>query len=47
MTIYPLTFQMGFLELTGYGLMMMVGFLMAGWVLQRELRRRLRERSTI
>jgi len=40
MTIYPLTFQMGFLELTGYGLMMMVGFLMAGWVLQRELRRR-------
>jgi phosphatidylglycerol:prolipoprotein diacylglycerol transferase len=40
MTIYPLTFQLGFLELTGYGLMMMVGFLMAGWVLQRELRRR-------
>lgn len=40
MTIYPLTFQLGFLELTGYGLMMMVGFLMAGWVIQRELRRR-------
>ena len=40
MTVYPLTFQLGFLELTGYGLMMMVGFLMAGWVMQRELRRR-------
>ncbi|MCZ6915931.1 MAG: prolipoprotein diacylglyceryl transferase [Gemmatimonadetes bacterium] len=40
MTVYPLTFQLGFLELTGYGLMMMVGFLMAGWVIQRELRRR-------
>ncbi len=40
MTVYPLTFQLGFLELTGYGFMMMVGFLMAGWVMQRELRRR-------
>ena len=40
MTVYPLSFRIGPLELTGYGLMMMVAFLMAGWAIQLELRRR-------
>ncbi len=40
MTVYPLSFHIGPLELTGYGLMMMVAFLMAGWAIQLELRRR-------
>src|SRR5205807_8002990 len=40
MTIYPLTFQLGPLTITGYGLMMMVAFLMAGWAIQLDLRRR-------
>src|SRR3989442_1352572 len=40
MTIYPLTFQLGPLTITGYGIMMMVAFLMAGWAIQVELRRR-------
>lgn len=40
MTVYPLVFNVGPIEVTGYGIMMMVGFLMAGWVIQRELRER-------
>src|SRR5439155_23376820 len=40
MTIYPLTFQLGPLTITGYGIMMMVAFLMAGWAIQVDLRRR-------
>lgn len=40
MTIYPLTFQLGPLTITGYGLMMMVAFFMAGWAIQVDLRRR-------
>ncbi len=40
MTIYPLIFNLGPLQITGYGLMMMVGFLMGGWLVGRELRRR-------
>src|SRR2546428_11819882 len=40
MTIYPLTFQLGPLTITGYGLMMMVAFLMAGLAIQVDLRRR-------
>ncbi len=40
MTVYPLTFHLGPLEITGYGLMVMVGFLMGGWVMQLELGRR-------
>ncbi len=40
MTIYPLVFQLGPLTITGYGLMMMVAFLMAGWAIQMDLRRR-------
>jgi len=40
MTVYPFVLRLGPLELTGYGLMMMVAFLMAGWAMQLELRRR-------
>lgn len=40
MTIYPFVFQLGPVEITGYGLMMMVAFLMAGWLVAIELRRR-------
>jgi len=40
MTVYPLIFKLGPLSVTGYGLMMMVGFLMAGWTIQRTLRER-------
>ena len=40
MTVYPLIIRLGPIELTGYGLMMMVAFLMAGWAIQLELRRR-------
>lgn len=40
MTVYPFTLSIGPLQLTGYGLMMMVGFLMAGWTIQRDLRGR-------
>jgi phosphatidylglycerol:prolipoprotein diacylglycerol transferase len=40
MTIYPLVIRLGSFELTGYGIMMMVAFLMAGWLVTLELRRR-------
>lgn len=42
MTIYPFKIPLPFFphELTGYGLMMMVAFLMAGWLVVLELRRR-------
>jgi phosphatidylglycerol:prolipoprotein diacylglycerol transferase len=40
MTVYPLTFTVFGLEITGFGIMMMVAFLVAGWVMQLELRRR-------
>src|SRR3989442_5759661 len=50
MNVYPLVVHLPFClgipgkfcieELTGYGLMMMVAFLMAGWVIQVDLRRR-------
>jgi phosphatidylglycerol:prolipoprotein diacylglycerol transferase len=40
MTIYPLLIHLGPLEITGYGLMMMVAFLMGGWLVSLELRRR-------
>jgi phosphatidylglycerol:prolipoprotein diacylglycerol transferase len=39
MPIYPLVFQLGPLEITGYGIMMMVAFLMGGWLIALELRR--------
>src|SRR5439155_75560 len=40
MTIYPLVLHLGPLNLTGYGIMMMVAFLMAGWTIQLDLRQR-------
>lgn len=40
MPIYPLKFQLGPLEITGFGLMMMAAFLTSGWVMERELERR-------
>lgn len=40
MTIYPFVLRFGPITLTGYGLMMMAAFLMAGWAIQLELRRR-------
>ncbi len=40
MTILPFVFHLGPLEITGYGLMMMVAFLMGGWLIALELKRR-------
>ncbi len=40
MTVYPFTIHFGRFTLTGYGIMMMLGFLVAGWIYARELRRR-------
>jgi phosphatidylglycerol:prolipoprotein diacylglycerol transferase len=40
MTIYPLLIHIGRFTVTGYGIMMMVGFLVAGWIYSRELKRR-------
>ena len=40
MTIYPFVFHLGPVSLTGYGLMLMAAFLMAGWAIQLELRTR-------
>ena len=31
MTVYPFILHLGSFEITGYGLMMMVAFLMGGW----------------
>ena len=39
-TVYPLIFRLGPLEITGYGIMMMVGFLAGGWLVSLELKRR-------
>jgi phosphatidylglycerol---prolipoprotein diacylglyceryl transferase len=40
MTIYPFIVHLGPLEVTGYGLMLMVAFLMGGWLIARQLRER-------
>lgn len=40
MTIYPLSFHLGPITITGYGIMMMVAFLMAAWAIQVDLARR-------
>ncbi len=40
MTIYPFIIDLGPIEVTGYGLMMMVAFLVGGWIIGLELRRR-------
>ncbi len=40
MTVYPFIIHLGRFTLTGYGIMMMLGFLVAGWAYARELGRR-------
>ena len=40
MTVHPLIIHLGNFTLTGYGIMMMLGFLVAGWIYSRELARR-------
>jgi phosphatidylglycerol:prolipoprotein diacylglycerol transferase len=40
MNVYPFVIHLGSLEITGYGIMMMVGFLLGGWLISLELRRR-------
>jgi len=40
MTVYPFILHLGSFEVTGYGLMMMVAFLMGGWLIGLELKRR-------
>lgn len=39
-TVYPFNLHLGPLNITGYGIMLMVGFLMGGWLIDRDLRRR-------
>lgn len=39
MTVYPFVIHLGGFQITGFGIMMMVGFLTAGWLMDRELRR--------
>jgi phosphatidylglycerol:prolipoprotein diacylglycerol transferase len=38
MTVYPFIIHLGPLEVTGYGLMLMVAFVMGGWLMARQLR---------
>lgn len=38
MTVHPFIIHLGPLEVTGYGIMMMVAFLMGGWLVARQLR---------
>lgn len=40
MTVYPLVFHIGSFEITGFGLMVMAGFYMGGWSMQRRLSER-------
>lgn len=40
MNVYPFILRLGPLEITGYGIMMMAGFLVGGWLITLELRRR-------
>jgi phosphatidylglycerol:prolipoprotein diacylglycerol transferase len=39
-TVYPLVFKIGTFEVTGFGLLMMAAFVVGGWLLTLELRRR-------
>ena len=38
MNVYPLHWDLGPVEITGYGLMLMVAFLMGGWLITLQLR---------
>jgi len=40
MTVFPFVLDFGVIQITGYGLMMMVGFLVGSWLIALELRRR-------
>lgn len=40
MTVYPLIFHLGPFTITGFGIMMVLAFVLAGWAIQLELRRR-------
>jgi phosphatidylglycerol:prolipoprotein diacylglycerol transferase len=40
MTIYPFTIHIGSFAITGFGLMMMFAFLVAGWIMRVELHER-------
>lgn len=40
MTVYPLVVRIGSFSITGFGLMMMLAFILAGWAMQLDLRRR-------
>ena len=39
-TVYPFNIRIGPLNLTGYGIMLMVGFLVGGWLMDRDLKER-------
>ncbi|MBX3146580.1 MAG: prolipoprotein diacylglyceryl transferase [Gemmatimonadales bacterium] len=39
-TVYPLVFRIGTFEITGFGILMMLAFLVGGWLVSLELRRR-------
>jgi phosphatidylglycerol:prolipoprotein diacylglycerol transferase len=39
-TVYPLVFRIGSFEITGFGIMMMLAFVVGGWLVALELRRR-------
>ena len=39
-TVYPLVFRVGTFEVTGFGLMMMLAFVIGGWLVALEIRRR-------
>lgn len=39
-TVYPLKLQLGPVEITGFGLMMMAAFLVGGWLISRQLKER-------
>lgn len=39
-TVYPLVFRFGSFEVTGFGIMMMLAFVVGGWLVALEIRRR-------
>ena len=39
-TVYPFNLHIGPLNITGYGIMMMAGFLVGGWLIDRNLKER-------
>ncbi|MBM4186985.1 MAG: prolipoprotein diacylglyceryl transferase [Gemmatimonadetes bacterium] len=39
-TVYPLVFKIGSFEVTGFGILMMLAFVVSGWLVNLELRRK-------